>query len=62
MSDNDPEVLEKEKHKQINKKNKDWHEKLATHSEASVKADKHDKSHEEMVNESVKHLKDIDKE
>lgn len=36
MSDNDPDVLEKEKQKQMSKKDKDWHEKLATHSEAAV--------------------------
>jgi hypothetical protein len=38
MSDNDPDVLEKAKHKQMSKKDKDWHEKLATHSEAAVSA------------------------
>lgn len=37
MSDNDPETLEKEKHKELNKKdNKEWNEKLASHSEAAV--------------------------
>lgn len=37
MSDNDPEVLEKEKHKELNKRdNKEWNEKLASHSEAVV--------------------------
>jgi hypothetical protein len=36
MSDNDPEVLEKEKHKEFNKKDKEWNEKLASHSEAAV--------------------------
>jgi hypothetical protein len=36
MSDNDPEVLEKEKHKELNKKDKEWNEKLASHSEAAV--------------------------
>lgn len=37
MSDNDPEVLEKEKHKELSKKEKkEWNEKLASHSEAAV--------------------------
>lgn len=36
MSDNDPEVLEKEKHKELSKKDKEWNEKLASHSEAAV--------------------------
>lgn len=36
MSDNDPEVLEKEKHKELGKKDKEWNEKLASHSEAAV--------------------------
>jgi hypothetical protein len=36
MSDNDPEVLEKEKHKSLNKKIKEWNEKLASQSEAAV--------------------------
>lgn len=36
MSDNDPEVLEKEKRKSLNKKDKEWNEKLASQSEADV--------------------------
>ncbi|KAG1441413.1 hypothetical protein G6F56_011494 [Rhizopus delemar] len=40
MSDNDPKVLEKEKEKHLKSKNKEWNEKLASASEASVKADK----------------------
>lgn len=37
MSDNDPEVLEKEKHRQQQTRNKQWNEKLASTSEANVK-------------------------
>ncbi|KAI8887041.1 hypothetical protein K501DRAFT_330820 [Backusella circina FSU 941] len=40
MSDNDPEVIQKEKEKSMKKKEKEWSEKLASHSEAAVKADK----------------------
>lgn len=36
MSDNDPEVLEKEKRKELSKKDREWNEKLASHSEAAV--------------------------
>lgn len=36
MSDNDPEVLEKEKKKSLSKKDKEWNEKLASQSEAAV--------------------------
>lgn len=37
MSDNDPGVLEREKHKELNKREKkEWNEKLASHSEAAV--------------------------
>jgi hypothetical protein len=36
MSDNDPEVLEKEKQKTLSKEGKEWNEKLASHSEAAV--------------------------
>lgn len=36
MSDNDPEVLEKEKQKNLNSDDKEWNEKLASHSEAAV--------------------------
>ncbi|CAO3596684.1 unnamed protein product [Absidia cylindrospora] len=59
MSDNDPEVLEREKNKQASKKDKDWQEKLATHSEAAIKADKYfEKSTKELQDESVNSLKD----
>ncbi|ORZ19754.1 hypothetical protein BCR42DRAFT_435598 [Absidia repens] len=59
MSDNDPEVLEREKNKQVNnKEKKDWQEKLATHSEAAIKADKNfEKSTKELQDESVDSLK-----
>ncbi|KAG0743533.1 hypothetical protein G6F57_006249 [Rhizopus arrhizus] len=41
MSDNDPEVLEKEKKRHLSaKEKKEWNEKLASTSEANVKADK----------------------
>jgi hypothetical protein len=36
MSDNDPEVLEKEKKENLEKEDKKWNEKLASFSEASV--------------------------
>ncbi|KAI9483282.1 MAG: hypothetical protein EXX96DRAFT_557567 [Benjaminiella poitrasii] len=58
MSDNDPEVLEKEKQKNLSKKeNKEWNEKLASHSEAAVKADKEqDKPIDLLQNETIKNL------
>lgn len=63
MSDNDPEVLEKEKHKNLNSKDKEWNEKLASHSEAAVKADKEfDKPLEHMQDETIEHLEKKDKE
>jgi len=36
MSDNDPQVLEKEKKEHLQKEEKSWNEKLASFSEASV--------------------------
>jgi hypothetical protein len=36
MSDNDPQVLEKEKKEHLEKDDKSWNEKLASFSEASV--------------------------
>ncbi|KAI7896905.1 uncharacterized protein EV154DRAFT_491181 [Mucor mucedo] len=63
MSDNDPSVLEKEKNKSLGKKDKEWNEKLASHSEAAVKADKdHDKPVEHLQNETIEHLNKKDKE
>ncbi|KAL9538916.1 hypothetical protein MBANPS3_010591 [Mucor bainieri] len=63
MSDNDPEVLEKEKHKELSKKDKEWNEKLASHSEAAVKADKeHDKPIQHLQDETIEHLDKKDKE
>ncbi|KAI8327487.1 hypothetical protein EDC96DRAFT_90477 [Choanephora cucurbitarum] len=58
MSDNDPEVIEKEKQKNLSKKDKEWNEKLASHSEASVKADKeHEKPIKNLQSETVEQLK-----
>lgn len=63
MSDNDPEVLEKEKQKNLNSKDKEWNEKLASHSEAAVKADKeHDKPVKHLQDETIDHLEKKDKE
>ncbi|KAI9277990.1 hypothetical protein BC943DRAFT_364073 [Umbelopsis sp. AD052] len=58
MSDNDPEVLEKEKKEHLEKKDKNWNEKLASFSEASVKADQsEDKPVDVMQKESAEELK-----
>ncbi|KAI8991851.1 hypothetical protein BDF20DRAFT_846821 [Mycotypha africana] len=64
MSDNDPEVLEKEKQKNLSKKEKkEWNEKLASHSEAVVKADKaEDKPIKDLQQESIRHLEQSAKE
>ncbi|CEP11534.1 hypothetical protein [Parasitella parasitica] len=63
MSDNDPEVLEKEKQKELKKKNKEWNEKLASHSEAAVKADKeHNKPIHHMQDETIEYLDKKEKE
>ncbi|KAG2234266.1 hypothetical protein BDF21DRAFT_415520 [Thamnidium elegans] len=63
MSDNDPNVLEKEKKKSLNSKDKEWNEKLASHSEAAVKADKeHDKPVKNLQEETIKHLEKKDKD
>ncbi|KAI8981453.1 hypothetical protein BDB01DRAFT_794145 [Pilobolus umbonatus] len=60
MSDNDPEVLEKEKQKNLKTDKKEWNEKLASHSEAAVKADKqhNDKSIKDLQSETVDTLKE----
>ncbi|CAM0143194.1 hypothetical protein VKS41_008651 [Umbelopsis sp. WA50703] len=60
MSDNDPKVLEKEKQKHLQKeKEKKWNEKLASQSEAAVKADKsEDKPLKTLQEDSIKELKD----
>ncbi|KAI8087047.1 uncharacterized protein B0P05DRAFT_569950 [Gilbertella persicaria] len=59
MSDNDPEVLQKEKEKNLSKKDrKEWNEKLASHSEAAVKADKErEKPIEHLQSETLEDLK-----
>ncbi|KAI8637229.1 hypothetical protein BD408DRAFT_61834 [Parasitella parasitica] len=63
MSDNDPEVLEKEKQKELKKRDKEWNEKLASHSEAAVKADKeHDKPFQHLQNETIDYLDKKEKE
>ncbi|KAI7907963.1 uncharacterized protein BX663DRAFT_492571 [Cokeromyces recurvatus] len=64
MSDNNPEVLEKEKEKSLKKKeNKEWNEKLASHSEAAVKADKEqDKPISTLQNETIEELEKKSKE
>ncbi|KAL1933260.1 hypothetical protein VTP01DRAFT_7350 [Rhizomucor pusillus] len=57
MSDNDPEVLEKEKHRQQQTRNKQWNEKLASTSEANVKADQDaDRPLEELQKETKEAL------
>lgn len=62
MSDNDPNVLENEKKKALNAKDKEWNEKLASHSEAAVKADKdHDKPVKSLQDETIEHLEKSDK-
>lgn len=63
MSGNDPNVLEKEKNKNLNAKDKEWNENLASHSEAAVKADKeHDKPVKHLQDETIKHLEKKDRE
>lgn len=63
MSDNDPAILEKEKNKSLGKKDKEWNENLASHSEAAVKADKsHDKPVKHLQDETIEHLGKKDKE
>ncbi|GAB5593733.1 hypothetical protein Unana1_08633 [Umbelopsis nana] len=59
MSDNNPKVLEEEKKKHLEKPvERQWDEKLATHSEADVKADQsEDKPINRLQQESVEDLK-----
>ncbi|ORY00197.1 hypothetical protein K493DRAFT_348020 [Basidiobolus meristosporus CBS 931.73] len=64
MSDDDPEILEREKQKNLrgetknNKHHPGWNEKLASHSEASVKADRTPEiPPEQLQKESVEHIK-----
>ncbi|VDB83775.1 unnamed protein product [Peniophora sp. CBMAI 1063] len=65
---NDPEVLEREKHRNLSKaayqtsapmdgSAPGWNEHLASDAEANVKADRHGHSSpQDLVNETVKHL------
>ncbi|KDD73519.1 hypothetical protein H632_c2095p0 [Helicosporidium sp. ATCC 50920] len=58
MSDNNPEILQREKNKMM-KEDKDWNEKLASDSEAVVKAERSSENHDpkEMQRKSVEKLK-----
>ncbi|KZV72998.1 hypothetical protein PENSPDRAFT_323713 [Peniophora sp. CONT] len=65
---NDPEVLEREKHRNLSKAQYQtsapmdksapgWNEHLSSDAEANVKADRHEHtSPQDLVNETVKHL------
>lgn len=59
MSDNDPKVLEESKKKQLEReKEKKWEEKLASLSEAAVKADQsEDKPLDRLQKDSIEELK-----
>ncbi|KAG0187806.1 hypothetical protein DFQ28_005815 [Apophysomyces sp. BC1034] len=58
MSDNDPEVLDREKQKIIQAKEKKWSERLASHSEAAIKADnEEDVPIDRLQRESAEKLK-----
>ncbi|CAO3672552.1 unnamed protein product [Umbelopsis vinacea] len=60
MSDNDPQILEEAKKKQLeaHEKDKKWEEKLASQSEAAVKADKsEDKPLDRLQKETIEELK-----
>lgn len=61
-SDNDPDVLEKEKHKNLKGEQdhtivEGWNEKLASDSEAAVKAEHHvpHEDHKEQIEELQEH-------
>ncbi|KAL1933997.1 hypothetical protein VTP01DRAFT_6179 [Rhizomucor pusillus] len=61
MSDNDPEVLEKEKQKMLRQSEKDWNEKLGSESEAAIKADQtQDKPFKELQEETKHKLEEED--
>ncbi|CAO3646470.1 unnamed protein product [Cunninghamella blakesleeana] len=63
MSDNDPIILEEEKKVSLKRKTKHWNEKLASHSEAIVKADQEkERSFEELKDETIKVIKKKDEE
>ncbi|CAL5219449.1 g1284 [Coccomyxa viridis] len=68
-SDNDPDVLDKEKEKNLSGKTKHihpgleegWNEKLASDSEAAVKAERHvdgEATIEDLQHRTVKHIRE----
>jgi hypothetical protein len=60
MSDNDPQILEEAKKKQLEAREneKKWDEKLASQSEAAVKADQsEDKPLDRLQKETIEELK-----
>lgn len=66
MSDNDPDVFRREKERNLKGETGEhvpgvpgWNEKLASDSEAAVKAEKVDASIEEMVEHSTKVVKEM---
>ncbi|KAI8073356.1 hypothetical protein BC940DRAFT_291142 [Gongronella butleri] len=59
MSDSDPKVLQEEKEKLLKQRDKFWNEKLATQSEASVKADKDNMPMNDMIKNSLKQLREM---
>ncbi|KAI9496707.1 hypothetical protein BDB00DRAFT_869286 [Zychaea mexicana] len=60
MSNNDPKVIEEEKEKNHKSGHKEWNEKLASESEAAVKADQDNdpKSVKDLQEETKKKLKE----
>ncbi|KAI8136896.1 hypothetical protein BJV82DRAFT_637677 [Fennellomyces sp. T-0311] len=58
MHDNDPKVIQEEQEKQKKKGNSEWNEKLASSSEAAVKADQeHDRPVKDLQEETKQKLK-----
>ncbi|TBU21479.1 hypothetical protein BD311DRAFT_706953 [Dichomitus squalens] len=67
MHDNDPEVLEREKQRNLSKQQHKtstpipnapgWNEHLASASEASIKADRHSSSPHELQDQTVAYIK-----
>ncbi|KAH8553115.1 hypothetical protein BGW37DRAFT_282944 [Umbelopsis sp. PMI_123] len=58
MSDNDPKILEEEKLKILKAKDRKWNEKLASASEAAVKADHlEDVPLDRLQKESIEEIK-----
>jgi len=68
MHDNDPEVLETEKHRNLRKEQHKtsspiknapgWNQHLASASEAAVKADRSDVSPAELASTTIQYIKD----